>query len=179
MARRNAGIVLALMATALPPLVAAQSKPVELGIDGGFEYKVNSPTDLTLGLPIQSFRVGFPAGRTVSIEPNVTFNYVKVEATPSFLQFRPELGVLLHFSSETNRSRGFFRPFVGATFSHIGSGGGSANQFYVGGGVGVKVPLNVSRLAARFEGGVRHGFEGDFASATSIYALFGFSFFTR
>ena len=177
MSGRGAAALMTFVVTAIP--LAAQSRPIELGIDGGFEYKVNSPTVLTLGLPIQSFRAGFPAGRTASIEPNVTFNYVKVEAAPSFLQFRPELGVLLHFSSETNQSRGFFRPFVGATFTHVGSGGGSDNQFYLGGGVGVKVPVKATRLAARFEGGIRHGFEGDLASATSIYALFGFSFFTK
>jgi hypothetical protein len=177
MSGRGAAALMAFVVTAIP--LAAQSKPIELGIDGGFEYKVNSPTVLQLGLPIQSFRVGFTAGRTVSIEPNVLVNYLKVEGAAGVFQFRPELGVLLHFSSETNRSRGYFRPFAGMTFTSFSGGGGSFNQFYLGGGVGVKVPVKGSRLATRFEGGIRHGLEGDLASATSIYALFGFSFFTK
>jgi hypothetical protein len=177
MARRNATILFALIAAALPPALAAQSKGVELGLDGGFSYKVNSPTSLELALPFQRFRVGFTAGRMVSIEPSAVFDYVKDEGFSSDWRFGPELGVLLHFDSQTNRARGYFRPFAGMTFLH--SGGESANQFYLGGGVGVKLPLSVSRLAARLEGGLQHGFEGDLPSATSIYALVGLSFFTK
>ena|ERR1043166_8739757 len=175
MSGRGAAALMAFVVTAIP--LAAQSRPIELGIDGGLSYKTNSPTVLQLGLPVQSFRVGFAAGPNISIEPNVVVNYVKVEAEDGVFHFAPELGVLIHFSTETNRSRGYFRPFVGATF--LSGGGSSANQFNLGGGVGVKVPVKGSRLATRFEGGIRHGFEGDFPSATSIYALFGFSFFTR
>jgi hypothetical protein len=166
---------MAFLVTAIP--LAAQSRPIELGIDGGLSYKTNSPTTLQLGLPVQNFRVGFAAGPTVSIEPNVVVNYIKVEGLDGVFHFGPELGVLIHFSTETNRSRGYFRPFMGATF--VSGGGTSVNQFDLGGGVGVKVPITGSRLAARFEGGVRHGFKGDLPSATSIYALFGFSFFTK
>ena len=176
MSRRSAATLLVLVATTLPAVLAAQSG-VELGIDGGLAYKTNSPTSLTLSAPIQRFRAGFTTGRTVSIEPSIVLNYVKDEGADAFWHFGPELGVLVHFQSETKRARGYFRPHAGMTF--LKSGGASANQFYLGGGVGVKLPLSVSRLAARLEGGLQHGFEGDFPSATSIYASFGLSFFTR
>src|ERR1041384_7154611 len=71
----EATILFALIAAALPPALAAQSKGVELGLDGGFSYKVNSPTSLELALPFQRFRVGFTAGRMVSIEPSAVFDY--------------------------------------------------------------------------------------------------------
>lgn len=156
---------------------SAQSRGVELGIDGGFSYKVNDPTVFQIDIPISRFRVGFMVSDHVSVEPAIEFDMIKVEGEDAVTALGAQLGLLYHFSADATTSQAFFHPFAG--ISWVDFGAGSASQFHAGGGLGVKLPV-ASQLAVRLEAGFQYAFESDdFDKATSIFALIGFSFRTR
>lgn len=172
---RRSSLTLVLSILAAPTLAA--QRPVELGIDGGLAFKLNEPTAVQLALPISTFRAGFFVSDAVSIEPRISLDWTKVSELDAFYALSAGLGALFHFGQGGDRARGYVRPFAGLEL--LGGGGESVSQLQVGGGIGVKLPM-VSRLAARLEAGVQQGLENDdFQSSTRIYALFGFSFFTR
>ncbi len=176
MSRVSASLV-TLLALAAAPL-AAQGKPVEFGLDAGLGFKVNDPTLVTFGIPVQSFRVGFAAGNQVSVEPRIAFNFAKPEGDDAVYTLGAELGFLYHFTAEAERSRAYVRPFAGVELFDFGVD--NANQFHLGAGIGVKVPVGVQRMAVRLEAGGQYGFENDdLDKQTIVYALIGFSFFTR
>lgn len=158
------------------PVLAGQ-QPVELGLDAGFGYKVNSPTAGIASLPVQSFRVGFYAGDQVSIEPRLRWNLINFENENSLNSLNTEIGVLIHFSPDRNRPQPYFRPL--AAMEVFNGGGGTMSQASIGGAIGVKLPVR-DRFAVRLEGGFRRAFESDdFAESSTIFVQVGFSFFTR
>jgi hypothetical protein len=176
MASRSFKVIAALALVAAP--LAAQSKPIELGFDAGVGFKVNDPTFFTASIPVQSLRVGFFLSDRVSIEPRILFDFAKEEGEDGAFQFGGELGIPFHFSADASRSRAYFVPFAGIEYFDFGPS--SANQFHVGGGLGIKVPAKSDRLALRLEAGLQYGFENDdFDKATVVYGLIGFSFFTK
>jgi len=171
----SASLVILGLITAHP--LAAQGRPVELGVDGGFGFKVNSPTVMTIGLPMASLRVGFFASDQVSIEPAVNFSYLKVQDYDAVYTLGAELGALYHFSKDAAKSRVFLHPLAGITV--VGGGGESEDQFHAGLGFGVKAPI-LTRLAFRLEAQYNHGFSTSTVSASEqIALLFGLSFFTK
>lgn len=130
------------------PVVVGQ-KPVELGLDGGFSYKANSPTLFAATVPVQSVRVGFFASDQVPVEPRVSWNLLKFEDESALSTLGAELGVLVHFSRDRERPQGYFRPLVGLEL--FTGGGETVSQFSVGGAIGVKLPV-MNRFAIRIEG---------------------------
>jgi hypothetical protein len=152
-------------------------KPIELGIDGGFQFELNDPKTTSFHLPTGLFRVGFFASEKLSVEPSVAFNWVKVSGDDAATTLQARLGVLYHFGADAGRSRVFLEPIAGITYLNFG--GGSASQFQVGGGVGLKLP-SPNRIGVRLEALFAHGFENDDFSSTDVIALLiGISFYTR
>ena len=168
--------LLGLVALLAVPALQAQ-KPVELGIDGGFQFELNDPKTTSFHLPTGLFRVGFFASDRISVEPSVAFNWVKVSGDDAATTLQARLGLLYHFGTDAARSRVFVEPIAGITYVNFGSG--SASQFQLGGGIGVKLP-SPNRLGLRLQALYAHGFETDDFSKTDVIAfLFGISFYTK
>ena len=163
---------------------AAQSRPVELGIDAGATIGLGDNSVTIVDIPAQAFRAGFYMDDRISLEPKLGLTTISGQGD-TFTSYIAELGLLYHFYRSLMRtdvmypdgsplSAFYVRPFVGL----IGASGGdnSTTNGRVGAGLGMKVPL-VSRLASRFEANFAHIF-GDFSS-NQIGLLAGLSFFTR
>lgn len=167
------GMVLAVVAA---PGVAAQ-KPIELGLDAGIAIQLEDPGFVTVGVPIQAFRIGFFTSDAVSIEPRFSWTYLKPEGQDGTHLLDGELGVPVHLSPPSAESRVYLRPFGGISLI---SSGGSASQAHLGAGIGLKIPAGVEHLKFRLEAGYRHGFENDdYPTASTIYFQIGLSFLNR
>lgn len=164
-----------IMMVVCAPGLRAQ-KALELGMDAEFDYRLNDPNVTALTLPNGSFRVGIPAGGGMVVEPRITFQYAHASGQ-SATAIELQLGILWALSSARPRGGAYIRPFV--DYLHLG-GGGSASQFALGGGVGVRLPQGDGRLGWRLEAGFQHSMENDnFASSDLIFGLLGISFFTH
>lgn len=154
---------------------AAQAQ-VELGVDLGASFRVNSPTVTMLSVPTGTLRAGFTVGERVSVEPQVNLQYVKVENSDGVTALDGILGVLYHFSTDQTRSRVYVRPFGGVTWLH--ASGSSVSQWRLGGGVGVMLPAP-GNMSWRIEGNFAHGFSNNNFDKTDVIGLtFGVSFTT-
>lgn len=166
--------VLALAVLALMAGPVAAQRPVELGIDGGLSLHFD-PSVAILQFPTGHFRVAFPAGDKLAVEPRFALTYIKVSGIDAVYTMTADLGLMFHFKGAGAGSRPYLRPFVGVDL--VGGGGESDSQFHAGAGIGVKLPMKADRLALRLEGGLNQGL-GD-GGAFGLFALIGFSFFTR
>lgn len=174
MSRAWISVLLALIA-AYP--LAAQSRPIEFGVDAGFGLKLNEPKVTTIGLPTASFRAGLFVSDQISIEPVVNLSYFKYPDMDAIYTYGAELGALYHVSKDAAKSRVFFHPLAGV--SVLGGGGESESQFHAGLGLGVKAPI-ANRLAFRLEVQYYHGFEtSTIAAGEHLALLLGLSFFTK
>ncbi len=161
-------------ALAFPATVAAQAGNIELGLDAAFDFRLNEPNVVTVGVPAQDFRVGIGITNRVSFEPRVSLNYFKVEDSDAVYTLGLGAGLLIHGGS---MRRGFYvRPFGG--WDRVDVGSADASQFSAGGGIGAKI--GGRKVAARVEAAYTHAFENeDFSSTDNVTLLLGFSFFTR
>jgi hypothetical protein len=174
--RRIVGCIALGIGLALTDSLAAQSKAVELGLDGALS--VYSGGGAQLGIPFQRFRVGFIASERVEIEPAIALNWLKPSEGNSVATINGGLGVLVHLAADAEKARPYLRPFVG--FNLLTGGGESLSQFEAGAGLGVKAPItSVAKFAFRLEAGYVHGFEGDFGASDRFQLLFGLSLFTK
>lgn len=159
--------------------VAAQSRPVEIGLDAGFSTQLKDPKFSRIGIPLQRLRIGFFASDQVEVEPAVALNWLKPSGDDALTTLTGSLGVLVHFNAEAAKARPYVRPFAGLTYASFG--GDSESRFNAGAGLGVKLPIGtVERLAMRIEGGFTHSFKKDLLPASDeIHLTFGFSFLTK
>lgn len=159
--------------------VAAQSRPVELGLDAGFSTQLKDPKYSTIGIPLQRLRIGFFASDQVEVEPAVALNWLKPSDDDALTTLNGSLGVLVHFNADAAKARPYVRPFAGLSYASIG--GESESRFNAGAGLGVKVPIgSAERFAMRIEGGFTHTFKKDlFPANDEIHLTFGFSFLTK
>jgi hypothetical protein len=169
-------VLLFIPAVFLASPLAAQGRPIELGLDAAVEVSESADrTTTAVGVPLQTLRAAFRVSDRTSIEPRISFTFVSVEGNSATVVV-PTLGLVYDFVTDPTRTRPFVRPF--AAFISTGNGT-STSQAIVGGAVGVRLPMG-SRLAARLELQGAYGFESDSrASLTSVSALFGVSFFTK
>lgn len=167
-------LLMVMFAALLPATLSAQT---EFGLDLGFSYDINSPTIFQITVPTSVLRVGFPAGRRMEVEPQVSLQYFKVEGSDAFTSLDAVLGILYNLSAEGTRSAWYVRPFGGLMYAD--AGGSSATQFQLGGGIGVKLH-RTDQFAWRIEGNFSHAFETDNFLGRDVIALtFGFSYFSR
>jgi hypothetical protein len=168
----------------------AQDRPIEIGMDAGVSYQINSdlnnlpqPNVLRLGIPVQSVRVGFFVSDAISIEPSVGFDFSDVEDSGSLTLLALRGDVLYYFQS--SGAAEFFVKGGGVFFwQNVSPDTGdsvSMTQFGLGGGAGVALPI-VDQLKLRVGAGYVYMFEneGDGVPASSnIQGTIGLSFFTR
>ena len=158
---------------AFAPALSAQGRGVELGIDLEFAYSTDDPNLTVIQLPGGKVRVGFPVGRSLSLEPRLGFQYASASGN-SISLLELQLGLLWHASTDPARSSVYLRPFFGHTHAGGSLGGGDASS--LGAGIGFKIPQG-DRLALRIEGGYEHSLEDGVSG--QIFAALGISFFTR
>lgn len=159
-----------------------QGRPVELGLDAGFEIQLTDAVNgfdtdnvTVIAVPAQRFRVGFFVSDAVSIEPAVGFAYVNF-SDESLTELSAALAILYHFTSDPDRPR--FYLGIGGGLDLIDVGDASDTQFGIGGALGVKLPVG-DQFAVRLEADYVRGFESDDRLGThNLAALVGFSFFT-
>ena len=152
-----------------------RSTPIELGIDGGILFGLNTPRTTVVALPIQSFRVGFLVTDNLALEPRAAINSIHGGGA-SVTTYDFQLGVVYQPDGDRVGKGLYGRPFLGVSGASV-SPGGSNNNGYIGLGVGLKLPFADRRLATRMEANYEHGFGG--GGSNIIGVLIGLSFFTR
>jgi len=190
--RRVASTLVALFSLAAATTATAQgaatvsqpSNTQEFGLDAGALLGLGDRSSFQLTLPAARARIGFFMGSDSrwSIEPAAGLAYTKVEDVPYQFNYNLELGALYHFrapadlTSATRARVAYLRPFAGlAGVVTGGDDGGSDNQFSVGAGYGIKIPLRTG-LALRMEANAGYGFDND---AFRLGAFAGVSWFAR
>jgi hypothetical protein len=167
-----------------PAAVAQVPNTVEIGADAGLTFGLGDQSSIDFAFPAQRARVGFFLNNDsrISVEPSVGFTYGKTENAPGVSQYTLETGVLYHFrparliTDVANRAAvSYARPFVGFEGQSVGGGGRNDNEFFVGAGLGVKVPVRTN-IALRAEANLGYGFDNE---AARVGATLGLSFFTR
>ncbi len=171
--RHIAGLLVAV--SLLAPPLAAQSRPIELGVDlGALVDFGGGETDIFFDVPTGVLRVGLWMNDRVSIEPNLWATIVHFDdETNTAFSFAPAL--VYHLKTDRSMMRPFVTVFPG--IYHQSGGGGS--QFFVGGGLGALFPMQ-ERLAFRAEATFSHFFETDsFSDLNELGLRLGLSFFTN
>jgi hypothetical protein len=173
--RKLTAVTVALMLVS--SIASAQDpRPLELGIDAGVTFELDDPNVTVIGIPLQSFRIGFVANERMSIEPMFSLNSIRAD-DDNFTVYSAALGLLYHF--DTFRSGPYVRPFFGVD-GVSGSDIDGISQFVVGAGLGVKLPVVDGRLAWRFEANFAHAFDdGDVEGGNRIGLRAGLSFSTQ
>jgi hypothetical protein len=167
------------LALLFPALLQAQSRAVEIGMDGGLRYGFDSDAT-TFDLPIQRVRVAFPAGARFALEPAFSFAYADANGASS-TAVRVELGGL-YALSRTRLEGAFVRPFFGFginDFEVDGFVSEDITTLELGAGIGTRTRI-AERLMLRFEGSLRGSFLSDDLPDDIVLGLtIGASFFTR
>ena len=157
---------------------AQDARPIELGIDAGITLGIGDDRGTDIGIPVQTFRAGFPLSARTSLEPKIGISIHTDGNTTS--DYRAELGLLYHLGTSRypgayQRAGMYVRPFIG--FSGVNrEDAPDSNSGLIGIGAGYKFPI-VSRLSSRFEANIAQHFGDD--DFTEIGLLAGLSFFTR
>jgi hypothetical protein len=164
---------------AAPAAMAQRSRggstPIELGIDGGIIFTLDTPRATVLALPLQDFRIGFLVSDHLELEPRFALTSAHGGGA-SATDYNFELGVLYQPAGDRMGKGLYGRPFFGVSGSS-GTGFASSNSGYLGLGVGLKIPFSDRRLASRLEAAYTHGFDNGGLNALGV--LFGLSYFTR
>jgi outer membrane protein with beta-barrel domain len=160
------------------------STPIEFGLDGALNFGLDDPKTTAVSLPVQNLRVGFMRNPVWSIEPFLQLNSIH-QSGASATAMNIGTGLLYHFTQNRAEKQWYARPFVGLNHGSASETVGgvttstSVNQFQVGGGVGLKVPM-ADRWGLRFEGTMTHNFKTDAVAASSMLGFnAGLSFFTH
>lgn len=175
-------VIAGLLMAALPSALQAQrgtgssgaSQAVEVGVDGGFSFGLNTPSTVTFAIPFQNLRAAFPLNAKWSLEPSVGFNYFHVSGG-SITALSLLVGAPYTLNGATRHAGLYVRPFAGLTSASI-TGAPSQNSFILGGGIGYRMAAT-DRMSWRMEANFNHGFGGGDPSALDL--LFGLSFFTK
>lgn len=158
---------------------SGQSTLWELGLDAGLQLELGVPTGASkttsLTVPIPSVRAGFFLNEEWSLEPSLTYQYVKTEGTPSASFYSLGFAGLYHFQTNRTRRQMYLRPFL-AILGFSGGGGGSSSDQALGVGVGLKWPRLNGRIAWRGEANLMRQMD---AEITSLNLLWGLSVFSR
>jgi hypothetical protein len=167
------------LASLFPAVLEAQSRAVEIGMDGGLQHGFDSEAT-TFDVPIQRLRAAFPAGDRFALEPAVSLAYADLNGA-STTAFRLQLGGL-YALSRARLDGAYIRPFVGFGINDIEVDGlinEDVTTLELGAGIGTRTRL-ADRLALRFEGSLRGSFPSDDLEDDIVLGVTaGLSFFTR
>jgi hypothetical protein len=167
------------VALLFPALLGAQSRAIEIGMDGGLQYGFDTETS-TFDLPFQRLRAAFPAGGRFALEPAFSLAYADLNGATS-TAVRIQLGGL--YALSLARLEGaFVRPFLGFGINDIEVDGLVSEDITtveLGAGIGTRTRI-ADRLALRFEGSLRGSFPSDDLENDIVLGLtIGASFFSR
>ena len=160
----------------------AQSRPVELGIDGAISYSFVDDNDgqgsddvQTWAFPLQRFRAAFFL--TTALQAQATTGFEVADyGEVSTVRFALALAALYHLTGDRTRS-GLY--VSGGAGLNLLSDVESDTQWSLGTGLGFKFPLG-HRLSLRPALEVSRSLETDRRSAaTTVSAVIGLSFFTK
>ena len=104
--------VLLLAVLWLPSILTAQQRGVEIGLDGGVRYELQSEL-LTIAVPVQRVRAAFPSGNRLAFEPALSFARLSTGGA-SLAAIVFEVGALYDFAATHTL---YTRPFVGFEYS--------------------------------------------------------------
>jgi hypothetical protein len=163
--------VLLLAALSPPPIVAAQQRGVEIGLDAGVQYELDAEL-LSISVPLQRVRAAFPSGDRLAFEPALSFARLSTGGE-SLTALVFEVGALYDFGIDHTR---YARPFVGFEYADASF---SSGESVVDLGIGLGTRSRVAdRLVVRIEGTVTGRF-GEGGSDGKVGVAAGLSFFTR
>ncbi len=174
------------LAVALSLGVNAAHAQVEIGVDGGFVFQLDSPKTTTFNIPFQSVRFGTHLNEKLSFEVRFGTSIVKVEGFDAITQISISASPLFYFGpsgsyvrenlrSVNTKSRAYFRPLAALFFAEVVPISGT--QVSLGAAIGGAIPLT-EHFGVRVEGLFAHGFDNDtFAEVNSISIRTGFSVF--
>jgi hypothetical protein len=164
-----------LLAAALlmPALASAQQRGIEIGLDGGLEYSLDSRI-LAIAVPFQRVRAAFPSGERLAFEPALALTRISRDGD-ALTAFALQAGALYTFSA--TRANTYIRPFAGIEYVDDSFSGG-AHAFDLGFGVGTRSRL-ADRLALRIEANVTGRFPEGGGTEKLLGATVGLSFLTR
>jgi hypothetical protein len=167
------------VALLFPALLEAQSRDIEIGMDGGLQHGFDSETT-TFDLPIQRVRAAFPAGSRFALEPAFSFAYADLNGA-STTTMRIQLGGL-YALSPTRLEGAFVRPFFSFgidDFEVDGLVSEDVNTLELGAGIGTRTRI-ADRFMLRLEGSLRGSFPSDDLENDIVLGLtVGASFFLR
>ena len=156
-----------------PSTVCAQQRSIEIGLDGGLQYSVDSRV-LIIAVPFQRVRAAFPSGERLAFEPALSLTRVSRDGQ-SIMTVALQAGALYTFAP--TRANTYVRPFAGLEFIDD-SFSDAFSVFDLGFGIGTRSRI-ADRLALRIEANLTGRFaEGGGADAL-LGASVGLSFFTR
>jgi outer membrane protein with beta-barrel domain len=161
------------LALLFPASLQAQSRAVEIGMDGGLEYSFDANL-LTIAVPFQRVRAAFPMEDRLALEPSLSFMRLSANGE-SFATLAMRVGVL--YDLEATRGNTFARPFAG--FEYVdASFGDSDTAFNLGVGIGTRSSI-ADQLALRIEANLMGRFGAEGGTDGVVGATVGLSFFTR
>jgi hypothetical protein len=155
--------------------LAAQSKPIELGLDMGLALDFGGgATNTYFDLPTGVLRAGLWMTDKVSIEPNL---WVSISHAGGVTNSAFSVAPALLYHLKTDRT--MMRPYVAVFPGIYHESGGFGSQFFAGAGLGALFPMQ-EQLALRAEALFSHYFSSDnFGSSNELGLRLGFSFFTH
>jgi hypothetical protein len=161
------------LALLFPALLQAQSRAVEIGMDGGLEYSFDADL-LTVAVPFQRVRAAFPMEDRLALEPSLSL--VRLSANgESAVGLAMRVGVL--YDLEATRRNTYARPFAGFEYADA-SFADSDTVFDLGVGIGTRSSI-ADQLALRIEANLTGRFGAAGGTDGVIGVTAGLSFFTR
>lgn len=183
--RSSLRVMLAAALASAPVALAAQSNPVELGMDAGLTVQLGDRRVTTFGIPVQQGRANFFLGDTWSLETRLGYTRTSVEDGGSSSALGLEIGPMINFGTRSRYGSGrpvgdwYFRPGLLISYNSVDPDNGSSSSntdLGVAAAIGTRVPLSPRTLALRIEGQV-----GKFNDADDPFLglSVGLSFFVR
>ena len=148
--------------------LGAQSRPVEVGADLGFQWEPDSDV-YVLSIPAQQLRVGVPVGLRGTVEPRVQFALFGGDGADGVL----DLAVALRYDLTDAPGTAPYVAIVPEMLATFGDFSGT--EFGLGAAFGLHFG-RTERLAWRAEAGVSRFFDAD---ATLVRGLLGLTFYTH
>lgn len=159
----------------LLPAAALAQRP-DIGFDAVAQFRLDDNdftkyTQITVPgggfIPSASFRINIPASPMIGIEPAIGLAYFS-EGGEKLTTFEAMLGLLINFQTDPERAMIYVRPF--GLFDFFDVDDESETQFGLGGGLGVRIPVD-DRLGFRLEGNYSHLFESGSLSTRDVIGI--------
>jgi hypothetical protein len=161
------------LALLFPASLQAQSRALEIGMDGGLEYSFDADL-LTIAVPFQRVRAAFPMEDRLALEPSLSLTRLSANGE-SAVALAMRVGVL--YDLEATRGSTYARPFAGFEYADA-SFADSETVFNLGAGIGTRSSF-ADQLALRIEASLTGRFGAEGGTDGVIGATVGLSFFTR